>query len=114
MSLEQVREAREASVARAALSLDAPRRGEEEGDGVGYFLGAVEEPSEVVEDELQPVLRALPERERTILALRFEQELTQTEIAERLGISQMHVSRLLHRSLARIRPVAEAARRAAA
>ena len=44
-------------------------------------------------------MRALPAREREILRLRFVEDLTQTEIADRIGISQMHVSRLLRRSL---------------
>ncbi|MFF7245048.1 SigB/SigF/SigG family RNA polymerase sigma factor [Embleya sp. NPDC008237] len=52
---------------------------------------------------LKPLIAALPERERTILALRFGRELTQSQIAERLGISQMHVSRLLVRTLAGLR-----------
>jgi RNA polymerase sigma-B factor len=53
--------------------------------------------------ELEPALQMLSERERTIVALRFDQELTQTEIATRLGISQMHVSRLLRRALESMR-----------
>ena len=52
---------------------------------------------------LRPLLEALPERERTILVLRFYDELTQTQIAERFGISQMHVSRLLARTLSTLR-----------
>ena len=48
-------------------------------------------------------LDALPEREQTILRLRFFEDLTQTEIAERVGVSQMHVSRLLARSLPSLR-----------
>jgi RNA polymerase sigma-B factor len=52
---------------------------------------------------VRPLLASLPERERTIIRLRFFESLTQTQIAERLGISQMHVSRLLARSLAKLR-----------
>jgi RNA polymerase sigma-B factor len=52
---------------------------------------------------LRPLLAALPERERTILGLRFVGQLTQSEIARRVGVSQMHVSRLLARSLATLR-----------
>jgi RNA polymerase sigma-B factor len=48
-------------------------------------------------------LEALPEREQTVLRLRFFENMTQTQIAERLGISQMHVSRLLARSLTELR-----------
>lgn len=52
---------------------------------------------------IRRVLTALPLRERTILWLRFAEDLTQTEIGERVGVSQMHVSRLLLRSLDRVR-----------
>lgn len=54
-------------------------------------------------EALRPLLAALPERERTVVLLRFFESLTQTQIADRVGISQMHVSRLLARSLARLR-----------
>ena len=57
--------------------------------------------------ELSPLLSALPERERMIVHLRFFEGMTQSEIASRLGISQMHVSRLLARSLAELRTAAE-------
>jgi RNA polymerase sigma-B factor len=50
-----------------------------------------------------PALARLPERERTILALRFYGSLTQTQIADRIGISQMHVSRILSRTLSELR-----------
>ena len=52
---------------------------------------------------LAPALEALHEREREILRMRFEEGLTQTQIAERVGISQMHVSRLIRKSLAAMR-----------
>ena len=54
-------------------------------------------------EALRPLLDALPERERTVVVLRFFESLTQSQIAERVGISQMHVSRLLARTLARLR-----------
>lgn len=54
-------------------------------------------------EALRPLLDALPERERTVLMLRFFESMTQTQIAERVGISQMHVSRLLARALAKLR-----------
>ena len=56
---------------------------------------------------LSPMIAQFPARERTILHLRFFEGLTQSEIAGRLGISQMHVSRLLARSLAQLRSQAE-------
>ncbi|MGE2816901.1 RNA polymerase sigma factor SigF [Mycobacterium heidelbergense] len=54
-------------------------------------------------ESLRPLLEALPERERTVLVLRFFESMTQTQIADRVGISQMHVSRLLSKSLTRLR-----------
>jgi RNA polymerase sigma-B factor len=53
-------------------------------------------------EALRGTIHALPARERQILRLRFEQDMTQAEIAERVGVSQMHVSRLLRRSLDRL------------
>jgi RNA polymerase sigma-B factor len=52
---------------------------------------------------LEPALDLLPDREREILRMRFEDGLTQTQIAEQVGVSQMHVSRLIRKSLARMR-----------
>jgi RNA polymerase sigma-B factor len=71
----------------------------------GAALGTVEPEFELVEyrDAVTPLLNALPERERRILVLRFFVGMTQTEIANEIGISQMHVSRLLSRTLARLR-----------
>jgi RNA polymerase sigma-B factor len=112
--VEQVLEAMEAATAYDASSLDAPRSAGEEDDG-GWTLGdavATYEPGyELVEigETLRGTLRALPDRERLILELRFEQDLTQAEIAERVGVSQMHVSRLLRRSLDRLAAVGAAA-----
>ena len=72
-------------------------------------LGADDEGYELVEYEaaIEPVLNALPVRERLILHLRFAEDLTQFEIGELLGISQMHVSRLLRRALTRLQTVAQ-------
>ena len=68
-------------------------------------LGTADAELEKVEyrQTLAPLLDELPERERTILVLRFFGNMTQTQIADRVGISQMHVSRLLSRTLARLR-----------
>jgi RNA polymerase sigma-B factor len=54
-------------------------------------------------EALRPLLNALPERERTVIVLRFFESMTQSQISERVGISQMHVSRLLARTLAQLR-----------
>ncbi len=68
-------------------------------------IGTVDEEFERTDDRtsLEPALAGLPEREREILRMRFEEGLTQTQIADRVGISQMHVSRLIRRSLDRMR-----------
>jgi RNA polymerase sigma-B factor len=71
----------------------------------GGALAQTEPEFDLVEhrEDLAPLLAALPERERQILLLRFFGGLTQTEIAARVGLSQMHVSRLLSRTLAQLR-----------
>ena len=59
-------------------------------------------------DAIGPTMRALPPRDRLVLKLRFEDDLTQLEIAEQIGVSQMHVSRLIRRAIKRLRTVADA------
>jgi RNA polymerase sigma-B factor len=110
--VESVIEALESATAHHAVSLDAPLRSSDADDRDAAWherLGAEEEGYDRAEwrGTLQRGIRALPERDRTILALRFEEELTQSEIADRIGVSQMHVSRLLRRALDRLRAVAE-------
>ncbi|MEU2432699.1 SigB/SigF/SigG family RNA polymerase sigma factor [Streptomyces sp. NPDC007861] len=82
-----------------------PLEDDEPPGGLARRLGAEDPALDVVEclECLKPVIAALPERERTILSLRFGDELTQSEIGDRLGISQMHVSRLLARVLDQLR-----------
>lgn len=88
------------------LSIDSGG-GSEDDDAraIADTLGDVDAGLDRIEDResLRPLLEALPERERTVLILRFFESMTQTQIAERVGISQMHVSRLLAKSLARLR-----------
>ncbi|GAA2895143.1 RNA polymerase sigma factor SigF [Streptomyces mexicanus] len=89
-----------------SASLDAAVSGSEEGEGVlADFIGAEDTDLELVEDlhSLAPLVAELDERDRQIIHMRFVEELTQAQIGERLGISQMHVSRLLGRLLARLR-----------
>lgn len=109
LEVEQVLEAFEAAGAYSAVSLDAPRPGDE-GDRESYVdtIGEEDDRYELVEDAAAalPALRALPARERLILRLRFRDGLTQQQIGEQVGISQMHVSRLLRRALARVRTIA--------
>ena len=108
---EEVLEAMEAASAYEAISLESHRYGGSPEDGATYAERVGEEDGrfELVEYEasLAPVLRALPERDRLVLHLRFVEDLTQAEIAERIGVSQMHVSRIIRRSLERLRAVAE-------
>ncbi|MFF8554972.1 SigB/SigF/SigG family RNA polymerase sigma factor [Streptomyces sp. NPDC015501] len=89
----------------SALSLDAEPTGSEGGMPLVDRLGSWDRALEVAVDReaVKPGLRGLPERERTILYLRYFQDMTQVRIAERLGISQMHVSRLLSQSCERVR-----------
>jgi RNA polymerase sigma-B factor len=106
-SVEEVLEAMEAATAYEAASLDAPRPGGEDDDAGWTLADAVAQDDhgyELVEigETLRGTIHALPGREREILRLRFEQDMTQAEIAERVGVSQMHVSRLLRRSLDRL------------
>lgn len=104
-SLEEVSEALEASSAYTPAALDAPRPGDLEGDRtLGDGLGSEDRGYDLVDlnQAIAPAFRALPAREQTILRLRFLEDLTQSEIAERVGVSQMHVSRLLRRSLERL------------
>jgi RNA polymerase sigma-B factor len=101
LTSEQVLEALEAASNHVVESLDTPLG--LEGDSITRIdtLGAPDRRFELVDDTLSvaPAVGALPERERKILSLRFGDELPQSEIASRLGISQMHVSRLLRRTL---------------
>ncbi|MCF3168193.1 SigB/SigF/SigG family RNA polymerase sigma factor [Streptomyces violaceoruber] len=89
----------------SALSLDAEPAGSEGGMPLVDRLGSCDSALDVAVDResVKPGLRELPERERTILYLRYFQDMTQVRIAEHLGISQMHVSRLLSQSCARVR-----------
>ena len=105
VTVEQVVESLEASSAMHLDSLDAPPEGP---DGVVRDVAFEEEGFDRAEERswLVPALRALPERERTILRLRFFDGLSQSAIAARVGLSQMHVSRLLARSLAALRAAA--------
>ncbi|MBS4728998.1 SigB/SigF/SigG family RNA polymerase sigma factor [Mycobacterium sp. SM1] len=83
--------------------------GDDDAGAITDRLGDIDAGLERVENReaLRPLLNALPERERAVLVLRFFESMTQTQIAERVGISQMHVSRLLAKSLARLRDALE-------
>lgn len=88
------------------LSIDSAGGGDDDdARAIADTLGGVDAGLDRIENReaLRPLLEALPERERMVLVLRFFESMTQTQIAERVGISQMHVSRLLAKSLARLR-----------
>jgi RNA polymerase sigma-B factor len=93
-------------------SLDEMLSGDESGTTLGDLLGEADAELERVDyqQSLQPLLTELPDRERTILMLRFFGNMTQTQIADRVGVSQMHVSRLLAQTLAKLRERLEADR----
>ena len=104
---EEVLEALESGRAYTSLSLSAGSGGGDEDGELDPLesLGTEEHQYEVSEDRavLEPGFRVLDERERKILHLRFFEGLTQSQIAQQVGISQMHVSRLIRRSLEKIR-----------
>jgi RNA polymerase sigma-B factor len=110
VSEEQVLEALQAAGAYRAGSLDAPRAGAGEdasGESVGDAIGVQESGFERAEERatLGPMFAHITERERLVLTLRFAEDLTQAEIGERIGVSQMQVSRLIRQALARLREV---------
>jgi RNA polymerase sigma-B factor len=112
VSEEDVLEALQAGGAYRATSLETPR-GDEEGDTLADSMGTDESGFALAEHRatLDRLLSAVGPREREVLRLRFTEDLTQAEIGERIGVSQMQVSRLIRQALARLRVVAEAAER---
>src|SRR3954464_6792939 len=103
--LEDALEALQAGAASAAAPLDAPAGALEDGDRtladtIGYDDAGIERAEEVA--ALRSLRDVLDDRDRTVLYLRFVEDLTQTEIARRIGVSQMQVSRLIRRALQRL------------
>ncbi|MEU9556231.1 RNA polymerase sigma factor SigF [Streptomyces fumanus] len=106
LSEDEVVEARLAANGYNSSSLDAALGGSEDGETVlADFIGTEDAALELVEDfhALAPLIAQLADRDRQIIHMRFVEELTQAQIGERLGVSQMHVSRLLSRTLAKLR-----------
>ena len=104
--VEEILEGLQAGSSYNATSLDSTLEGAEaDGESLGGQLGHLDPDLELVEvhQSLKPLLESLPDRERTILIMRFYREYTQSQIGERLGVSQMHVSRLLSSTLAQLR-----------
>jgi RNA polymerase sigma-B factor len=112
LTAEQVLEAIAANAAWDTASLDTPvRTSEGESQTIASTIGETDRRFELIEDRasIGPALELLPERERLILHLRFVEDRTQAEIAQCVGVSQMHVSRLLRRALEELRLVAGSA-----
>ena len=107
---EDVLEALEASGAYKATSLESPRGSEDES---GDTLGTEEHGFALAEDRatIEHLMRSITPREREVLHLRFAEDLTQAEIGERIGVSQMQVSRIIRQSVARLRAYATARQR---
>lgn len=105
LSVTEVLEAAEAAGAHHAVSFDTPH---DDGDGeaatLGESIGQTDERFELVDltASLAPAVRQLSERDRHVLALRFVEDRTQSEIADQVGVSQMQVSRILGKTLERL------------
>jgi RNA polymerase sigma-B factor len=108
---EHVLEALEASGAYRATSLQTPWGADEDsGDTLGDVIGVDERGFALAEDRatVEHIMRVITPREREVLRLRFAEDLTQAEIGERIGLSQMQVSRIIRQALGRLRSYATA------
>jgi RNA polymerase sigma-B factor len=112
VSTNEVLEGLEAAQAYRSSSLDEMLSTDESGTTLGDLLGEADAELDRVDyrQTMQPLLAELPDRERSIVMLRFFGNMTQTQIADRVGVSQMHVSRLLGQTLAKLRDRLEADR----
>jgi RNA polymerase sigma-B factor len=109
LAVEEVIEALHAGAAHDTASLDAPTGSGEEGFvTLADSFGEIDRRYDLVEHtaSMSRAIRVLPQREQRILLMRFSRDLTQSEIADELGISQMHVSRLIRHALEQLRAVA--------
>ena len=109
LSVEEALDALRAAEAYDAVSLEAERPGESEGRRLVETIGEEDPHYDVVEyaASVEGKLDELSQRERLVLHFRFVEDLTQTEIAQRVGVSQMHVSRLIRRAVAALRESAD-------
>jgi RNA polymerase sigma-B factor len=105
IGIEEVLEGMESANAYSTLSIDAGGTGDEGLGSVLATMGGTDDALDHVElrESIRPLIDRLPPREKQILLLRFFRQMTQSQIAEEVGISQMHVSRLLTRTLAELR-----------
>jgi RNA polymerase sigma-B factor len=109
LDVEEVVEALQARAAQDVSSLDHPRGLDDGETTLAELVGEDDERLDLVDHRVTvaPLIRALPQREREILFLRFAQDMTQSEIAQRVGCSQMQVSRLLRRAIGRLSQVSD-------
>src|SRR5437763_2374309 len=110
MPIEDVLEALETASAHHSTSLDAPRDdGEEESGSLADAFGEEDDRYELVDASvtIATAARQLSARERRVLVLRFVEDMTQTQIADQIGVSQMQVSRILRRALSRLRDLTQ-------
>ena len=105
VSADEVLQGLEVGRAYSTQSIDPLVDPDEDASPLASVVGSLDPSFERVEDRhaLRPLMAELPDRERRLLEMRFFRNMTQTEIAEELGISQMHVSRLLTRTLGQLR-----------
>ncbi len=111
LSIDEILEALETAGAHHSVSLDAPHTDDDGSSGtLASSFGQDDERFELIEDGLTiaSVARQLPLHERRVLHLRFVEDLTQTQIAEKIGVSQMQVSRILRHALGRLNELASA------
>ena len=112
LSIEEVLDGMQAMRALGSVSLDAPRSsdGAEEGASIADTLGSEDSSFELAElaADVNAALKLLEPSQRELLKMRFFEELTQSQIAERIGVSQMQVSRLLAQCLAELRTLTQA------
>ena len=104
-SIEDVLDALETAEAHHAASLDSPRDdGESDSGTLADAFGTLDERYELIEAKvtIADAARHIGQRERRVLLLRFGEDLTQSQIAEMIGVSQMQVSRILRRALAQL------------
>jgi RNA polymerase sigma-B factor len=106
---EEVLEALQARTGRDALSLQAPQGGEDQQPALQDMLGASDDGYAQAEMRvfLDDLMTGLPRRTREILRLRFEEDLTQAEIGELFGVSQMQISRIVRQAIGRLREIAD-------
>ena len=106
VTVEEVMEGIESANAYSTLSLDAGDSGEDGPATACWTASAMDDEALAhveIRESIKPLIEQLPPREKRILLLRFFRGMTQSQIAEEIGVSQMHVSRLLNRTLEQLR-----------